>query len=310
MMNQSEQHLTNCKLAKVSYAILSEFPREEHKRHRIAVILINCILLLSTIMLNGISIITIRKSSQLKNKVCYFVILIQSVVDLSVGVVGIPPFIYYLIFPFLDTIDCSFMILVIRGTQLTIGLSIVTLSATTMERYIGVLHPYSYTTKVTKKRLLIYVCGSSLAVFGVVAYSMFYRQITRIAFTAMIFVFFAFTGFVYTRIYLVVRKLKSSEKERRPAGEGGNQNSLSKKVIREIRHARSCFLIVVCFALILIPLTLSPVFLTVGSAEYAVIFDWLHTLVISNSTINSVLYFWSKVLLRKEALKILKPCSF
>ena len=51
-----------------------------YERYRIALLLVNCMLLLSTISLNGISIITIRKSSQLKSKVCYFVILLQSIV--------------------------------------------------------------------------------------------------------------------------------------------------------------------------------------------------------------------------------------
>ena len=299
--------LAKCKLAEVSHIILNKFPKEEHKRQRIAVLIITCILLPSTILLNGISIITIRKSSQLKNKVCYFVILLQSVVDLGVGIAGIPLSIYYLIFPFLDTKDCSFVVLVFRGMQLTIGLSIVTLSAMTMERYVGVLHPYSYKSKVTNKRLLIYVCGSGLAVLSVVAYS-FYRKIFGIVFKMVIAVFFVFNGFVYTRIYLVLRQLKSSEVERMPAARDGKQDSIRKKIIRESRYVRSCFLVVVCFALFVLPVTVSPAFFTSGSAEYLVLFDWLHTLLILNSSINSIIYFWSKTLLRKEALKILELC--
>ena len=311
MMNESEKNfsfLVNCELAEVSFTILKEFPNEEHKRHRIAVLLITSMLLPLTIFLNGISIITIRKSSQLKNKVCYFVILLQSVVDLCVGVVGIPLFIYYFSFPFLDTQDCSFIILVIRGMHLTIILSIVILSAMTMERYVGVLHPFTYETKVTKKRILIYVCAWGLAMFCLAAYSLHDRKMMRYVFQGMVFVFFVFTGFVYTRIYLVLRKLQSSEFKTRPAFEDKKEYSMRKRIIRESRHVRCCFLVVVCFALFVFPSTLLPALSERGTADYFVLFDWLHALLILNSTTNSVVYFWSKVMLRKEALKMLKQC--
>ena len=310
-MNQSEQHLTflaNCKLAEVSFKILNEFPKKEYKRHRIAVLLITCMLLPSTILLNGISIITIRKSFQLKNKVCYFVILIQSVVDLGVGVVGIPLFLCYLIFPFLDSKDCSFIILVIRAMQLIIGLSVVTLSAMTMERYVGVLHPYSYKTEVTKKRILVYVCAFGLFIFCVASYSLRDRKIIGYVYRGMAFVFFVFTGFAYTRIYLVLRKLQSSDFKTRPAFENKKEYSIRKKIIRESRHVRGCFLVVVCFALFVIPSTVLPALFKKGTPEYLMLFDWSHVLLILNSTTNSVVYFWSKTMLRKEALKILKQC--
>ncbi len=169
-MNDNEENhyfLTTCKITEATYVIPSQFPNDEYERNRIAVVAFNCMLLLLTIGLNGISIITIRKSSQLRNKVCYFIFLLQSVVDLSVGVLGIPLFIYYLLIPFLDTSNCTFIILALRTTHLVCALSVITLSAMTIERYIGVLHPYYYETKVTRKRILIYVCGCGLAVFPI-----------------------------------------------------------------------------------------------------------------------------------------------
>ena len=232
-------------------------------------LVLNCLLLFSTIALNGISIITIRKSSQLRSKVCYFVILLQSVVDLGVGVLGIPLFIYYLISPFLHTTNCILIIVALRTTLSTSGLSMITMSAMTIERYIGVLHPYYYETNVTKKRILIYVCASSLVLCSVVAYSFRDRTIFRIILTGSIALFLLFAGFVYTRIYLVIRKLIRSE--RRPAYESdGSQNVVKKQTIRESRHARSCFLVVICFALCLLPSTLTPVLFPVENFDYIV----------------------------------------
>ena len=172
MNNGSEDQLyITCKVGNSSFRF---FPNKNYEGNLIAMLVMNCVLLISTILLNGISVITIKKSSVLKGKVCYFVILVQSVVDLGVGLLSIPLFISYLIFPFVNTGNCTLIILSIGASYLPPGFSVVTLSAMTIERYIAVLHPYSYQTRVTKKRILTYVCGVGLAQFSVLAY--FFRD--------------------------------------------------------------------------------------------------------------------------------------
>ena len=307
-MNGSEKDQTfvrACKVAEASNLILSQFPNVESRGSRIAVLVVNCVLLCSTITLNGISVITIRKSSQLKSKVCYFVILLQSVVDLAVGLMGIPLFIHYLLVPFLDNVDCILIIVGLRITQLTCALSVVTLSALTLERYIGVVHPYYYETNVTKKRILAYVCGGIVVLVLPCTYSFQNRAIARSVVMGIKVVFFVFTVFVYARIYVIIRRLVRSE--RRPACENnGNQHTMKKQIIRESRYARSCFIVVACFFVFLLPPSMSPILFADGSFNYNVYFNWSITLMISNSSINSVIFFWTKTLLRKEALKILK----
>ena len=100
---ESRRFLTTCKACESSYVVLRQFPSEEYKHNRIALLVVNCMLVFSTILLNGISVITIRKSYQLRNNICCFVILLQSIFDLVVGALGIPLFIYYLLYPFLNT---------------------------------------------------------------------------------------------------------------------------------------------------------------------------------------------------------------
>ena len=293
------QFLTTCTDTE-KIAIISHFP-DEYERHRIAVVVVCCILFLSTVSLNAISIVTIRKSSQLKSKVCYFPILLQSIVDLGVGVLGVPLFIYYLSSPFVPSVNCFLIILAVRIILVISGLPIITLSAVTLERYIGVLHPYYYKTNVTKKRILIYVCASSLIYCSVVPY----RSLIRIVLTAMVLVFLIFTAFVYTKIYLVIRKLVRSKI--RPAGETEeSRNAANRQTIRESRRAKSCFLVVITFALLLIPATLTPAFYTQGTIDFIVYANWSFTLLFLNSSINSVIFFWTNTLLRNEAFKTLK----
>jgi hypothetical protein len=307
--NENRAFLTTCKVTETTYVVLIQFPNEEYERNQIVVLAVHCILLFSTITLNGISIITLRKSSQLRSKVCYFVILLQSVVDLGVGVLGIPFLIFYLLIPFLDTSNCTSIMLTVRITRVVCLLSIVTLSAMTIERYIGVLHPYYYETNVTKKRILIYVCGGGLVIVSVLASTFHDRRVTSIFVRGWILAFFSLTGFVYTRIYLVIRKLIRSEKKRTRASDA-NRNAIKKQIIRESRRAKSCFLVVICFALFLLPITLSSVIFTKDSADYSVFHNWAITSMILNSSINSVIFFWTKTLLRKETFKTLKSlCS-
>ena len=70
-------------------------------KNRILLIAFNVLLMFCTIFLNLLSVVTIRKSSQLKNKLYYFVILIQSAVDFGVGVLSITSLIAFLAIPLL-----------------------------------------------------------------------------------------------------------------------------------------------------------------------------------------------------------------
>ena len=302
---ESDTFLITCKIGENSYQTLNRFPNEEYERNRIAMLVIVCMLLFSTIILNGISIITIRKSSQLRSKVCYFVILLQTIVDLGVGVLSIPIFIYHLLSPFLSTAKCTLLPWVLGTTYLPCAISIITQSAMTLERYIGVLHPYYYETQVTKKRILMYVCGGCCAPYIIISLSRD-RTLIRTFWAVIILTFFCFTAFVYTRIYLVIRKLVRSEK--RPACESdGNQNVTKRQFFREIRHARSCFAVVVCFGIFLLPLMLVMVFFNISSTIFYIEYvNWSTTSMIFNPTINSLIFFWTKPLLRKEAFKTLR----
>ena len=101
--------------------------------NRILSIAFNGILALSTIFLNLLSVLTIRKSSQLKNKLCYFVIQIQSFVDLVVGLFSVPAFIVILALPLLNIQNCLCHALLLNCLFFPSVLSIATLSAMTME---------------------------------------------------------------------------------------------------------------------------------------------------------------------------------
>ena len=288
-----------------THIVLEEHLSDKLLTNLIVVFSVNGILMISTILLNAMSVITILKSSQMKSKSCYFIILVQSVIDLAVGVFAIPLFLVYLIGGITRTMSC-FRALTLRTTLLPIGISTVTLSVLTIDKYIAILHPYLYSTKVTLKRILIYVGCGSVLMFSFVTLSFVNKKLSDKLCITMVVIVFIFIAFAYTKIFLVVRSLSrtyiwpsvTSKEETLPK---------KKLLLQEIKQAKSCFVVVICFFALsfLLPILAQGLGANRDKSAAYVMKIWMYTLAMSNSSVNSVIFFWSKKMLRKEALKML-----
>jgi hypothetical protein len=289
--------------------VIVHFPSEKFMINNILVILANCILIISTILLNAVSIITILKSSQLKRKPCYFIILVQTFIDLAVGVFAIPLFVTFLASQVNGVSNCVAAFISLRLAFPPVGASIITLSALTVERYVAILHPYSYIKLVTKKRILIYVASGSVLVLFVASLSVLVRRLIHYFSSAIILLFFVLTTFAHTKIFLVIRSL-SQNSQNRPHDHVSTGNLKKKKLLlREIKQAKSCFIIVTCFVGCLFPTVvafLSFAFKLLDRFNAEAIRIWAISFLMSNSSVNSALFFWTKKMLRKEARKVLK----
>ena len=86
-----------------------------------------------------------------------------------------------------------------------------------------------------------------------------------------------------------------------------------KLFFREIKQARSYFMVVVSYSLLcFFPVTINiPIFSSVSKFEGSTITIWVISACILNSSVNSVIFFWTKTMLRKEALNLLKAgCEY
>ena len=263
--------------------------------------------MIPTVLLNAVAMITILKSSQLKSKPCYFIILVRSVIDSASGILGIPLLIFFLASGIGGMTNCFAARLTLSSTLLPTIQSCVTLSALTLERYIAILHPYAYSSQVTKKRLLIFVgCGPVVAISLFLLYLAYPRLYHICIATAGMFIF-AFTAFAYTRIYLVVKKLARTP--HRPHDPAAEENTTKMKVFfGEIKHAKSCFIVVLCFGVLcFLPGAITISFMpTLKLSEKQAIVVWIYTLALLNSSVNSIIFFWTKTMLRNESVKTLK----
>ena len=304
-VNEDEVEMSCNHFGKLQF-VVPKLHSEKFLINHIFVISFNGILIIPTVLLNAIAIITIFKSSQLKSKPCYFIILVQSVIDLLVGVLGIPLFIVYLSSAVGGNKNCFAASFAFRSTALPIGMSTITLAAMTLERYIAILHPYSYNTKITKKRLLI--CVGSGVLFAISLIILAFINIILFAFcaAALEMLIFIFTAYSSIKIYSVVKNLSRSPNK--PHDVNAEANITRKKVIiQEMKHAKSCFLAVICFGLLcFLPIAIAVSFHNkVDILKWEAIKVWVVTLGLLNSSVNSVIFFWTKKMLRNEAYKTL-----
>ena len=310
--------MKNCSIFTSTYVVnlhITEFPSSGYIINQIMVCVVICLLVFPTVILNSLSILTISKCPQLEGKVCYYLILVQSVVDLTVGVITAPVFTAFIIvFYILGNVNCVLYMLNYTLAYLPMGLSLVTLCALSFERYMGVLHPMIHRTKVTKKKLSSVVfCATFLIVFllpGTFIASAYVFDWTCISF---VFICITFITFAYTRIFIAARNSLRSKNKPGDCANEQNSDKLSRKrrFLKELKLARSCFLVVCTFGLCFLPVILlsSPLAAVLQGGEgYLARIVWLWTIPagVLNASLNSIIFFWSRPMLRIEAKKVLK----
>ena len=172
--------------------------------------------------------------------------MMQSVADLTVGLISLPSFIIYCSFTIATTrsIHCTEILLLERLAALPTLTSVTTLLAMTVERYFGVLHPLKHRTLITKKRILVFhVCGTSF-MLTIVALCTVRIDFLGTFYSMSLLIFLFVVVFVYTKIFLTITK-------RERPGNAVDLNSSARQskrnFLKQIRLVKSCFLAVTCF---------------------------------------------------------------
>lgn len=135
-----------CTLLKESHDVFIQFPSNSYRVVYLVICTVNAILFVSTILLNGSSVVAILKCTQLKTKVCFFLVLVQSSFDLAVGLLALPFFTVVLATELLGTVNCIVTLVAYKVMILPSSFSIFTLTALTFERYMGLI--YHFRTKL------------------------------------------------------------------------------------------------------------------------------------------------------------------
>ena len=297
-----------CLVSRHKIKIQNNYLLNFFKTNQIIALVFTCILFILTVSLNGISVLTILKCRQLKSKVCYFLILIQSSTDLTVGVVSIPINIFVLARDVGGISQCTkYQILLNYISYLPLALSTFSLCAMTYERYMGVLFPLQHRTKVTKKKLLKFQCRCGLLTIIITAISLKYDIVYNVYSAIIMTVSVLFIAFAYIKIFITARKGTSLQHHDSNIVENTRTFNQKRRFLRELKK-KSCFLVVVAFAFCYAP-SVIILALMYGKQEttfFDVVASWCMILVMLNSSLNSLIFFWAKPVLRIEAAKAIK----
>ena len=273
--------------------------------------IINIIFMVAGIFLNSVVIISLWRSSQLRKKPCYFMILVLSCFDLAAVAINHP-------FLIVSTIYLSQgqgeIHEIVERTRKSVsfvvcGSSMFALFTLNVERLLALTRPFFHQASVTKTRLLCLQAFWTVIMLGlsVLLFFIHSQKITDIC--ASVLVLSLLFLFIYSN-YKVFKFAKSKREDERGVSIIAKLMDENRKTrILNLKNISTCSLAVGCFFFCSCPLIIySTVYLAsetlLSEMQYSLFELWSCTFVFLNSTFNCVIFFWRNSILRREGMKI------
>ena len=263
--------------------------------------LLNITFILSGMILNTLVIITILKSTQLRKKLCYFMIMVLSVCDFITVFLGIITVslrvtfwltVNYNLLTTIETYDVF--------TDRTSGaISMFVLLVMSIERYLGVYYPLFHRTSVTRRRLLTLL--GIFTTFPLILQTLFlhHKVFTYpVGSGVVILIYLAPFIFFNYKLFKISRKFRPR-----------NVPSLEKKIkLSNLKNVSSCLLTIACLLFFSIPHFVYVVVALIEgltSSYTRLSHIWVTTLFRMNCTFNCLIFFWKNKVLRIEGMRVL-----
>ncbi len=288
-----------CSFYKVEMLIIRSFPSEAFYINYAVGCALNVLLTISGIFLNSLVIIAYWKSPQLRRKGSYFLIMLLSINDLVVGVLGNANHTLTLALTLNGNPKCILYILVDLLAFPSAAISFMTLFVLNIERYLSIVYPIYHRTKVTKSKLSRCAVGLWLISVGLTfAYPIFGEFTKNLTSFVMYSVLFA-TCYIYISIFRTARKparVLSTEIRSRTQQIQNIQN---------INLAKSCAIVVVCTVVCYLPFAVARPFQE-DDSDTLVLAMWSVTCALAAPSLNSIVFVLSNPVFRTEVKKILR----
>lgn len=195
-------HFQTCSILNSEFNSIISFPSKGYFIIHILLFTLSVITIISTIFLNLITIITFHRSTQLKKKTYNFLIYVQSINDLGVGLILNPLLSSIVINQVLGNAACKVNFVFFRIFLLECGFSVAIVSAMNYERFAGVVHPVFHRTKLSKEKVFIYVAIISLLFICVTLASIPIGEHVLLYFTAFASILHLLsTVYAYSKIF-------------------------------------------------------------------------------------------------------------
>ncbi len=260
------------------------------------------------VFLNSVVIISLWRSSQLRKKLCYFMILVLSCVDLIAVTVGHPVQILWTTFWSMETLHqqeskfiwANIMVIVLAGSSM---FALLTLS---VERFLALKYPFFHETGVTKKRLMLLLAFLMIMSVSLSLLVHFAGKTFRNIFVTVLLVFFCFV-FIYLnyKMFIIAKSKRNMNRAVTSSYQEGKRWKMN------FNNISTCSLAVACFVVCSFPQIIYSVLCLTSETlpndrRIRLFHIWSNTLVLMNSTFNCLIFFWRNSILRREGIKILK----
>ena len=268
--------------------------------------LFNVAFMVSGIFLNSVVIINLWRSSQLRKKLCYFMILVLSCFDLAVVAIMNPLQIASTISVALGKYnDMQEARRFYIGVSLN-GFSMLALLVLNIERFLALTYPFFHQTSVTKQRLifllvaLMILCTSPL-LLSYLSYQIVSNVLPAIIIAVLLLLFI----YLNYKMFIIARSKRNNEKVVKSSDQERTRSKFQFKTFS------TCLLAVICYFICYCPyLFYSALRLTsnrnTALRELAFYELWTSSCVHVNSTFNCLIFFWRNSILRREGMKTVK----
>ena len=312
-----------CESSKLSVE-LSEFQLNDAISAAIlAVCIINGLLSAVAVSANTLVVAVMLRYRELRSN-SNILILFLALTDVMVGLIVQPSFIVFSAGKLQMYFNCAALMSYLLTETFCVGLSLLTLSVVTLERYIAIFHPFWYVLNVNKTRLLC-VTGTvwtAWMIFNVacrvfsVKNDEFFVPIGSVITGSALF----FDIVVYYKIFKVVKHherrvknrddidTKSSKNWETDKEANTNEDQKMKRNEQERRMTRTVGYILgtllLCYFPLMLALTIEMMISKDGIFDYF-IYPLVETIMFMNSALNPFLYCWRCHDIRKKMLQML-----
>ena len=279
---------------------------------------VNIIFTFVGIFLNSVVIVSLL-NSQLKRRLCYFMILVLACFDLAVVVVLHPLITVSTLSYWIPMgYEMEFVDKAWPWLEQLYAFSFIALLTMTVERYLALVHPFFHQRCVTRSRLMIV-----LAVFQLPFCILIFflpdddtKKYIEAALPVGIIgaVFLVICG-INLKLFFLARAMR--QRVDIPLGtldgseETNAESNKSKATLATSRKISTCLLAVVCLFICYCPFfVLTGLELTKkgDETESEHIELWEYTFFTLNSSLNSLIFFYKNSALRRHAMKLLQKC--
>jgi hypothetical protein len=265
---------------------------------------VNIIFTFFGIFSNTLVIVCFLKSSQLRKKLCNFMVMVLSCFDLLAVIANHPAFVLYVVFWLIEDYELFHMMgIYAHFATMFLGFSFFALLVMNIERYMAVYYPIFHRNSVTRRRLLTLLAVLLILHTTITIISandlIIVQKVGFIIFMAIAFPPFMFLNYKLFKISRTIGRNNGICPEKR--------TTVNMKIISTCLFAGACLLI------LSIPSTFFVVFSfdeqsSMNNVRLSYI--WAVTVCTMNSTFNSLIFFWKNNILRTEGLKILNTLKY